>query len=97
MNNNPDRNAVLRNMGNPPTRNSAPVMTEQEAVGHIEKLLVQLKLQCNKHTNGQCQTLACLKRSGYQRPAKPDYNLATCEVHEQITAIETLLAYQPVL
>jgi hypothetical protein len=37
-------------------------------------------------------SLVCLYNGGYERGTKPDYNLATCEDHEQATALESLIA-----
>jgi hypothetical protein len=54
------------------------------------KSLDLLSKQCNKYTNGQCGTLACLQRGGYNRknPKLPiDLNMATCEYHEAILEI----------
>lgn len=36
---------------------------------------------------GECYTLACLKRGGYNRGEKPDYSKATCiayEIHQEL-------------
>ena len=66
--------------------------TETQSPGSLHRLVSELKAECNRYTNGQCSTLACLKRGGYQRGDKPDYETATCERHEQVMALETLLA-----
>ena len=69
--------------------------TEQQSEarsGSLERLVSELKAQCNRHINGSCQTLSCLKRGGYQRGDKPNYKTATCERHEQIKALEAMLA-----
>lgn len=49
-----------------------------------------LKSFCNRYVNGQCQTLACLKRGGYRAGMKPDYNLATCGYHEVLLELRIL-------
>lgn len=69
-------------------------MTLEENVSLVilDQLVSELKAQCNRHVNGCCMTLSCLKRGGYKGGDKPDYSVATCERFEQIMAIETLLA-----
>lgn len=57
----------------------------------IEKLINELKADCNRYANGVCTTLYCLNRGGYKRPNKPDYEASTCEKHEQVKAIESLM------
>lgn len=56
----------------------------------LDHLVGELKNQCNKYANGSCQTLACLKRGGYKRGEKSNYEEATCERHEQVKALEAL-------
>jgi hypothetical protein len=64
---------------------------EVKEIKTLKVLINELKTQCNRYANGICQTSACLKRGGYQLGNKPDYEIATCECHEQIIALETLL------
>src|SRR5687767_11846150 len=49
-----------------------------------------LKSQCNRYANSECTTLSCMKRGGFVPgvPATPE--IATCEYHESITALELL-------
>lgn len=54
-------------------------------------LVNELKAECNRYANGSCQTHACLKRGGYVRGNVPNYDAATCERHEQVKALESLL------
>ncbi len=60
-----------------------------------------LSKQCNRYTNGQCMTLSCLERGGYDRKAAAlkqntpvDYqniiNCATCEIHEAILEVRAI-------
>ena len=50
-----------------------------------------LKYQCNRYANGQCSTLACLRRGGYKRGDVPvNYDLATCHAHEVLVELENL-------
>lgn len=54
-----------------------------------------LSNQCNRYVNGFCATLYCLNRGGYDKKnikldKSPDYNLATCEIHEAILEIKNL-------
>lgn len=49
-----------------------------------------LKDQCNRYRNGQCSTLSCLKRGGYTRGTKPNYEKATCHPYETIVELEQL-------
>lgn len=58
----------------------------------LDRLVSELKGECCRYANGECQTLACLKRGGYKRGEKPDFNVAICERHEQVVALEALLA-----
>jgi len=37
-------------------------------------------------------SLVCLYNGGYEHGTKPDYSMATCEVHEQVVALESLIA-----
>ena len=60
-------------------------------LGSLERLIGELKDSCNRYKNGICQTTACLKRGGYQRGEKPNYDVATCDRHEQVNALEILL------
>lgn len=65
--------------------------TQREAVV-LNRLVSDLKSRCNRHANGECMSLVCLYNGGYEYGAKPDYSVATCEVHEQVTALESLIA-----
>jgi hypothetical protein len=65
--------------------------TQREAVV-IHRLVSDLKSRCNRHANGECQSLVCLYNGGYEHGTKPDYSVATCEAHEQVTALESLIA-----
>ena len=65
--------------------------TQREAVV-LHRLVSDLKSRCNRHANGECQSLVCLYNGGYEHGTKPDYSVATCEVHEQVTALESLIA-----
>lgn len=56
------------------------------------RLVSELKADCNRYVNGNCQALVCLIRGGHERGNKPDYGKATCERHEQVNALETILA-----
>jgi len=58
--------------------------------GPLLRLVRELKGECNRYANGQCQTLACLKRGGYTKGDPVDYSIASCERHEQIDALERL-------
>lgn len=53
----------------------------------LHNLVSDLKTRCNRHLNGECQSLICLQNGGYERGMKPDYSVATCEVHEQVEAL----------
>lgn len=58
----------------------------------ILNLIERLKSECNKYVNGKCYTIACMKRGKYYKrggPCNPD--CATCESHEQIIVLESLL------
>ena len=57
----------------------------------LTQLVNELKTECNRYTNGICQTNACLTRGGYKRGEKQNYETATCERHEQIKELEILL------
>jgi hypothetical protein len=72
--------------------NTATIETQEARSGSLEQLVSELKAACNRYANGSCQTLVCLKRGGYHRGEKPVYETATCERHEQVKALETLLA-----
>lgn len=50
-----------------------------------------LRDQCNRYLNGQCATLSCLRRGGYDRDVevKPDFDRATCHPHEVLKALES--------
>lgn len=49
-----------------------------------------LKEQCNRYTNGFCQTVACLKRGGYVRDKVPvNCDVATCEPYEILQELES--------
>lgn len=72
--------------------NTVTIENQEVREGSLERLVSELKAECNRYANGSCQTLACLKRGGYHRGDKPDYETATCERHEQVKALETLLA-----
>jgi hypothetical protein len=65
--------------------------TQREAVV-LDRLVSDLKSRCNRHTNGECMSIVCLRNGGYEHGTKPDYSVATCEVHEQVTALESLIA-----
>ena len=50
--------------------------------------------QCNRLKYGECHTLACLKRGGYERGdlKTMDPNKSTChayEIHQQLKAAES--------
>lgn len=60
-------------------------------------LLDELKSQCNKYTNQECQTLACLKRGGWKRGEQVKYRISTCEKHEQATQLMKLIAAKKLL
>lgn len=53
-----------------------------------------LKEQCNRYVNGQCQTRRCLVRGGYEGAGSVDYEVATCEYHEAVQAVEKLVALE---
>ena len=65
--------------------------TQREAVV-LHRLVSDLKSRCNKHANGECMSLVCLYNGGYEHGTKPDYSIATCEVHEQVKALESIIA-----
>lgn len=65
---------------------------KERGAGSLDPLVSELKSQCNRYANGFCATLACLKRGGYKRGDTVDYSVATCERHEQVKALEALLA-----
>jgi hypothetical protein len=75
------------------------VKAETDAPEKYSKLSKWLKTECNRLANGQCTTLACLKRGGYQLGTAPvDVSIATCEAFEMSNAIDSLradLAYRP--
>jgi hypothetical protein len=71
---------------------TTPIENQEACSGSLACLVSELKAECNRYANGSCQTLYCLKRGGYQRGDKPDYDVATCKQHEQVKALETLLA-----
>jgi hypothetical protein len=55
----------------------------------IDALVNELKADCNRYTNGQCQTVACLKRGGYKKGGpQPNYEIATCDRYEQVQALD---------
>jgi hypothetical protein len=58
----------------------------------LHRLVSDLKSRCNRHANGECMSLVCLYTGGYEHGTKPDYSMATCEVHEQVVALESLIA-----
>ena len=58
----------------------------------LHRLVSDLKSRCNRHANGECMSLVCLYNGGYEHGTKPDYSMATCEVHEQVVALESLIA-----
>jgi hypothetical protein len=74
-----------------PAKKSMNTPTTREAVV-LHRLVNDLKSRCNRHANKECMSLVCLYNGGYERGTKPDYNLATCEDHEQATALESLIA-----
>lgn len=50
-----------------------------------------LKKQCNRYANGECQTVACLKRGkGMDGTVHLNYENATCEAHEILKELEVL-------
>lgn len=49
-----------------------------------------LKDQCNRHTNGICQTRGCLVRGGYDGVGPVNYAKATCEAHEVLCELGAL-------
>lgn len=68
---------------------------EQEPDKFMTKAEKLLSNQCNRYVNGFCASLKCLNRGGYDRTnikldKPPDYNLATCEIHEAILQIKDL-------
>lgn len=65
-------------------------MTTAEALS-LDRLVVELMSDCNRHRNGICSTVSCLRRSGWNG-GKPDYSKSTCEKHEQAMALQKLLA-----
>ena len=63
----------------------------------LSSLLDELKSQCNKYVNQECQTLACLKRGGWKRGEHVQYRLATCEKNEQAVELRKLIAAKKLL
>lgn len=66
-------------------------MTPAE-LAELKRLLAELKRNCNRYVNGVCSTRGCLRRGGWNGEAPVDFTKATCERHEQATALETLIA-----
>ena len=58
----------------------------------LEDLINELKADCNRYVNKFCSTSGCLKRGGYKLGDKVDYEIATCKRHEQVKALEELIA-----
>ena len=65
-------------------------MNQQQKI-ILRPVLKELQGQCNRYTNGVCQTAACLKRGGYIRGETPNYDVATCERYVQAQTLEVLL------
>lgn len=55
-----------------------------------EQVLKSLKSECNRFVNGQCTTLACMKRGGYTSGIPGTYDQATCAEREAVLAIQHL-------
>lgn len=92
------RSYMCASEGLPPVRAAARqrelcrMALETQSRDSLERLACELKAECNRYLNGICETLACLQRGGYTQGQTPDCDAATCERHEQVKALETLLA-----
>jgi hypothetical protein len=74
------------------SKNPTTLLTpEPGEVGELVEILTQeaaiLEAHCNKIANGECRTLACLRRGGYIRGTEsPDSSVATCPELEKAVA-----------
>lgn len=60
----------------------------------LEKVIQYHKEQCNRYTNGQCHTRACLLRGGWSVDRPDLHDAATCEYHEAVKILEDYHAKQ---
>ena len=49
-----------------------------------------LKDQCSRYLNGQCFTLACMRRGGYEYGKPETLGNPTCHAHEALQELESL-------